>query len=188
MIASQCFRSLKNIGRIKTFLTQKHIQILISSTVLSRMDYCNCLYANVNHNITYKLQKILNSAARLTKGLTRRQSARNSLIDLHWLPIESRVAFKYLLFTYKIIKGFISPGTLQIDYKIYSLRPADHLKLKINFPSTQYGKRTFQFVASRLWNILPLELRSCDDLISFKKDLKTFLFDKDTLLRRALTN
>ena len=39
-----------------------------------------------------------------------------------------------------------------------------------------YGERAFSVAAARLWNGLPVELKSCTDLVIFKKLLKTFLF------------
>ena len=41
---------------------------------------------------------------------------------------------------------------------------------------TSFGDRAFQHAAPRLWNGLPISLRSANNLNSFKKDLKTFLF------------
>ena len=39
-----------------------------------------------------------------------------------------------------------------------------------------YGGRSFTMAASSVWNTLPLELRSCCSLSSFKSKLKTLLF------------
>ena len=40
-----------------------------------------------------------------------------------------------------------------------------------------YGSRSFGRVAPKLWNLLPLKIRSETDVDEFKKSLKTFLFD-----------
>jgi hypothetical protein len=41
-----------------------------------------------------------------------------------------------------------------------------------------YGEGAFSVsvAAARLWNGLPVELKSCTDLVVFKRLLKTFLF------------
>ena len=41
---------------------------------------------------------------------------------------------------------------------------------------TKYGRRTFEYTAPRLWNALPLEIRTEGDLVKFKKSVKTLLF------------
>ena len=40
-----------------------------------------------------------------------------------------------------------------------------------------YGDRAFYAAAPKLWNTLPLELRSCTSIDTFKKSLKTYLFE-----------
>ena len=39
-----------------------------------------------------------------------------------------------------------------------------------------YGDRAFFIIGPRTWNTLPASLRGINDLTSFKKSLKTFLF------------
>ena len=41
-----------------------------------------------------------------------------------------------------------------------------------------YGDRAFSVAAPKLWNELPLDLRSLDTIYLFKKHLKTDLFKK----------
>ena len=48
--------------------------------------------------------------------------------------------------------------------------------LKTNFCKTKYGKRTFQYNAPRLWNALPLHIRTEEKLETFKRMVKTLLF------------
>ena len=40
-----------------------------------------------------------------------------------------------------------------------------------------YGDRSFGRVGPKLWNLLPLRIRMEEDVVEFKKQLKTFLFD-----------
>ena len=39
-----------------------------------------------------------------------------------------------------------------------------------------YGGRAFEVAAPKLWNTLPLDLRLCSTIDTFKKRLKTYLF------------
>ena len=40
-----------------------------------------------------------------------------------------------------------------------------------------FYQRYFYAAAPKLWNTLPLELRSCTSIDTFKKSLKTYLFE-----------
>ena len=41
-----------------------------------------------------------------------------------------------------------------------------------------YGLRAFSVIAPILWNDLPIDIRSIDDVNKFKSKLKTFLFKR----------
>ena len=107
------------------------------------------------------------------------------LHELHWLNIKSRVAFKILLLTYKYIAGQFCDN-INIEYKSFNFRPNDFLQLKLIFVKTSYGKRTLGYTAPRLWNNLPLEIRSAPSVDMFKQKLKTFLFVNTAYTKTAL--
>ena len=50
--------------------------------------------------------------------------------------------------------------------------------LRLDYPITRNkaGDRTFTVYASKLWNNLPMTLRNCTSVNTFKKALKTHLF------------
>ena len=66
-----------------------------------------------------------------------------------------------------------------LEFKNYNYRPEDFLKLKVEFAKTKYGERRYRYFAPRLWNALPLEMRTEDEIEVLKKKLQTLLF-KDT--------
>ena len=72
------------------------------------------------------------------------------------------MAPKYLsdLITYNNISGSRTPS------------------LKHFIPNTKVGGRAFKCCAAKLWNNLPLDIKSCDEISLFKKKLKSFLFSK----------
>ena len=109
----------------------------------------------------------------------------NTLKELHWLRIESRVIFKIILLVHKCVRGKCSKN-LNIEYKSHNCQPNDYLLLKTGSCKTKNGKRTFDYSAPRLWNALPLHVRTEEKLESFKKMIKTILFeDTEGFKRRA---
>ena len=174
-IVSHCYKILKDIGSIRTVLTQNDTEMLVHAVTSSRMDYCNSLFINMSKANINKLQKVQNAAARLVVCKRKRESISETIRDLHWLRIESRIIFKILLLVYKSIKGN-SPKSIQLEFKQHNCRSEDFLKLKICFRNTTYGRRTFAYNAPRLWNALPLHIRTEESLDSFKKAVKTLLF------------
>ena len=140
---------------------------------------------NISRSNLYKLQKAQNAAARLVVGGRKRYSVTIALRSLHWLKVDARVVFKILLLVFKILKGQCS-GNLELTYKVFNGRPDDYLLLETPSFKTQYGKRIFAYNGSRLWNALPVCVRSEEDVDKFKKFVKTMLFDGySELMRKA---
>ena len=164
-------------------ISKKHTEMLVHAVITSRLDYCNSLFFNLSKSNIYKLQKVQNAAARLIARTRKHQSVSSVIRDLHWLRIESRIIFKILLLTHKVIIGKCSEN-LQVKYKSHCCRPQDMLMLETKPAVTEYGRRTFDYVAPRLWNALPPEIRSEEDTDSFKKSVKTLLFNGTEELKK----
>ena len=110
-------------------------------------------------------------------------------LQLHWLPIRLRIEFKILLFTFKVLQG--SAPKYLID--LISVLPPSRYNLRRNnkgillstpkrFTKVTMGDRSFQEAAPRLWNSLPISIRSACTKSDFKQKLKTFLFSKAFIL------
>ena len=118
----------------------------------------------------------------LRRGKT--DSATACLRDLNWLPVKYRIHYKILTLTYKSYHG-IGPGYLQQmivkhQAKCEGLRSAQHQDLLV-IPLTRsktFANRSFAVAAPLLWNALPSNIRTCSDLLTFKKNLKTYLFNQ----------
>ena len=111
-----------------------------------------------------KLQRLQNTAARLVAGTRRSDHIKPVLKDLHWLPIQSRIIFKILLMSYKIIHG-LAPKYLTSLIQIHQ-QPR----------TTTYGDRSFIHAAPKLWNNIPEEIKQAETISIFKTRLKSFLF------------
>ena len=136
------------------------------------MDYCN-IFANLDKENLFKLQKVQNAAARLVLGKRRRDSASSALKELHWLNIEARITFKILLLVFKTLKGKVN---MKLSYKAFNGRSEDYLKLDTPNFNSKYGKRLFEYNGSRLWNALPVHVRMEEDIEKYKNNVKTILF------------
>ena len=107
------------------------------------------------------------------------------LRSLHWLPVKYRIDFKVSLLTFKALYGLTPPYISELTSvkdtsSRYSLRSNNGILL--NFPTcksfTTLGDRSFYMAAPKLWNDLPLFIRNISSVNSFKKFLKTHLFQK----------
>ena len=136
------------------------------------------------HRSTVKIHKLYtpfqNSAARMLTRTRKFDHISSILIKLHWLPIRHRINFKLIMLTWKALHD-MAPNYLCELLLPYTpkrtLRSTDKLLLTTPRTLSSYGDRAFYAAAPKLWNTLPLELRSCTSIDTFKKSLKTYLFE-----------
>ncbi len=172
--------SLSNIGRIRKYLTKDTAETLIHAFVTSRIDGNNALLNGVPNAQLNRLQRLQNMAARIVTCTKLSDHITPVLAALHWLPVEQRVAFKVCLIMFKCINGQ-APSYLSELIDIYAsarpgLRSMNKGLLQEHRSKTLWGDRSFAIGAAKLWNSLPVELRTCDNLSTFKSGLKTHLY------------
>jgi len=64
-VCRAAYYHLKNIRRLKTFLTQESLVTVVHAFVTSRIDYCNSLLYGISDYNINRLQRIQNSATRI---------------------------------------------------------------------------------------------------------------------------
>src|SRR3984957_144511 len=92
-------------GKLRKFLDKETSAMIIHAFVTSRLDYCNSLLYGISSSSSAKLQRILNTAARIVTRTKIGDHITPVFKSLHWLPVVQRCAFKIALLTFKIIHG-----------------------------------------------------------------------------------
>jgi len=113
------------------------------------------------------------------------QSARQLRQRLHWLPARARTDFKLATL------AFQSRAKGQPDYLAVELHPhkpqrclhsSSQELLTVPNCKTMLGSRRFSVAAPRVWNCLPLDLKTdCNSLRGVKSSLSTYLLRRDCI-------
>ena len=174
------YLEIRRLKQISKFVSESCLKTLAASFILSRLDYCNALYKNLNKCQIEKIQKLQNFAAKVVLSKSIYDHVTPCLIELHWLPVSYRVDYKIAVLTFKCLHG-LAPSYLSNLIEEY--RPVRNLRsssLKLLKPKVtkfkRLGHKSFSFSAPSVWNSLPFSLRNESSLEVFKKNLKTFLF------------
>ena len=180
-VCQSVYFHIRNVNSIRKILSNDTAATIIHVLITSRIDSGNSLLTGVTDHSLRKLQLTQNAAARILTKTRKFDHITPILKDLHWLLARERINFKLLLLTWKAING-LAPSyisNLLVPYKpVCALRSSDKHLLTVPRTSSTLGDRAFSVAASTLWNSLPLDIRCCDSLQSFKTLLKTHLYNK----------
>ena len=178
-----CFAVLRQLYSIRRNVTRQVLQSLVVSLVLTRLDYGCATLAGCPAVLLYKLQSVMNAAARLVYSARKFEHVTPLLRELHWLHMPERITFRLAVYAYRCQHGLVPPY-LAADIRRVAdvelrrrLRSASSAQLLV--PSTEHstiGDRAFPVAAARAWNSLPPHVTSSPSLSVFKTRLKTELF------------
>ena len=179
-VCKSSFYFIRNIAKIRNYLTDSATESVVHAFITSKLDYCNSLYYGLPKCLLKRLQCIQNSAARLVVQASKFDHVTPVLIKLHWLPVCFRIMFKILLMVYKCLHDMAPPylaNVIKPRKTSRSLRSTtmEYLEEQRSRLVT-YGDRSFSVAGPKLWNNLPLKIRKSSSIQSFKKELKSHLF------------
>ena len=183
-ISSVCrsyFFNLHKIKTIRNYVPDNICKLLIESTVLSRIEYCNSLYHGLPLFSTNCLNRVIRSSVRLLYRiqLSNHACTSDKLYSMKWLSAKQRSIYKIIMIVYKCLY-LKSPKYLK-DLLIYrtesrTSRSSFSKVLQYHkFRLARHGKRCFRHSAAVLWNGLPRELRIVSSLERFKRKVKDFI-------------
>ena len=136
---------MKNVSKIKRYLTLAEIEKVIHAIVTSKLDYCNALLNESKSATVTKLQKVQNYAARLVKNLPVNIPVTDTVLqDLHWLSIRQRTLFKVLLLVHKFFIG-AAPAYFT---EILIVQDSVERLLATRFMNTTGGRKSFLYTSA----------------------------------------
>ena len=182
VIVSRCFAALRQLRAVRRYVSASVMQSLVTSLILTRLDYCNSVLFGLPAIQIRRLQAVQNAAARLVFGIRRSEHISDALISMHWLRVTERIRFKIAVMVYKSLHGS-SPCYLSSFVPCSSasgrtgLRSAaSHRLLVPRYRLSTVGARSFLVAGANIWNGLSLHVVSAPSLTVFRSRLKTFLF------------
>jgi len=156
------------------------VKAMAVAIVGSRLDYCNSvLYGMSQANIS-RLQRVQNILARVVVRAPWTVSSLDIRRDLHWLPVSQRITFK-LCFNYSphLENTLHCPSSVPVrtNHPPRALRSSNtNLLARPTGITSNFTSRAFSVSAPSAWNSLPTHIRSLDKLSTFKRQLKSHLF------------
>jgi len=183
--AASCFGILRQLRSIQRSLPRHAVVSLVTSLVLTKLDYCNSLLVGFLAKLLNRLQAVINTAARLVCRAMKADHVTPVLKDLHWLRIQEKIQYKLCVTAFKCQHSLAPPYLSDQLHQVARMEPRQHLRslsspalvvLPTRRSSLGPGDRAFLVAAARAWNSLPSIITAASTLYLFRRALKTHLF------------
>ncbi len=182
---STCFSFLRQIRSIRRSLNRPLLISLVSSLVLSRLDYCVSVLSGVNKAQLQRLQSVLNASVRLIFSSSRFSHVTPYLRLLQFLPPQARIDYRLCILLHNCLHEK-APLYLSSEFQKLSdvqnrpcLRSASSARvIQPRFRRPTLGGRAFPVAAAKVWNSLPCSLTSIVNTSVFKKEAKMYFLER----------
>ena len=177
------------MSRFKRFLSTKSKVLLCDSIILSRFNYCDAVYQNIDVCLQRKVQKVQDMCCRFIFNLKRSDHCNYDEMrkKLGWLSMKQRRELHSLTMMYKILHG-LAPNYLadlfsyQKEIHNFNTRGSQNDNIWIDKSITsKIHRNSFKYHTACQYNKLPSSIRECKSVNSFKVNL-TKLLKSDFIL------
>ena len=180
-ISKKIASGISAIKRIRYFLPFDILLNVYNSLVQPHFDYCSVVWGNCSKNLSSKLQKLQNRAARVLTFSNYDCSTSELFQNLKWSKLVHQRAVSKAIMMHSIVNNtapeyLTSRFVRRCDLTSYNLRENEY-KLAVPQPRTEFYKRSLSYSGSVLWNGLPLEVRQLTSPSIFKGKLRDINFD-----------
>ena len=165
-------RKLTVLARLSKFISFKQKRILMKTSVESQFGYCPLIWMFHSRQVNSKINHLQERSLRIAYNdyinsfedlLKKGNSFKNHHKNIQSLTIE----------LFNVEKVIANP----ILCDIFSLRSIDYnLISQTDFSvssvnTTHFGLNSLRYFASKVWNMVPLEVKSLNDVESFKSEI-----------------
>ena len=171
---------LKFLYRKSSFLNFRNRKLLCSALLQSRFDYgYNFYYRGLYEDIKLKFQTAQNKMIRYILGYDSREHLYfKDFFRAGFLSVEKRYDYLSVNMMYNIFYER-APSYLCNFKKVENLHSHNTRSSKMSYVPADIktqGKETFMYNGAKLWNSLPISIKSIQCKDSFKKSCKKYFF------------
>ena len=168
------------LKRISYFLTAEMKELFYNSYILSCFDYGCIVWSNCSKTDFEKLNKLQKRAAKIILKKSIKTPYLYLFKELNWITFKNRCEYHMALIVFKAINNlnptYISNLLIFTNNESYKLRSSTRNDLVHRPCNSNYDKNSFLYSTMKIWNNLPMFIRQCTNVNSFKRNLKKISF------------
>jgi len=175
-IAKKISSGMFALRKLKPILTKELLVVIYKAIIEPHFDYCCLVWDSINDTLSDKLQKLQNRCARIITGapyLT--VSTEEVFSQLKWKTLNRKRAEQKAIMMFKVANGKVPPYLEKIfctkKPSNYETRGSNQM-FRLPKIRTEIYKNSFAYTGAKLWDNLPINVRSASSLQSFKNQIK----------------
>ena len=159
------FFYLRRLCKLRCILDIGVRKRLVCAVILTRVDYCNSVLANLSDCALTPLQRVFHAAMQFVFDLWPWDHITVALQTLHWLPMCQHITDTLCTLMHAVAFGcapsYVLPAAVPLSTLPgrAHLRSADNGQYDVPRVSSSVGSRAFFIAGLRAWNQLPISLR-----------------------------
>ena len=181
-VSKKVASSIGALKRIRPFISMHTAIKIYKGLTETHFDYCRFVWDGLSQQLSKKLQKLQNRAARAITVSSYNMNSSYLLNSLSWDNLSVRRIKQKANIMYKCVNklapnylcNMFTPRALSFD-----LRDASQ-KLYLPKPRTNYLKCSFSYSGASLWNDLPEDICDTKSLCNFKRRIDKWLSVSDS--------
>ena len=154
-------------------LSQSKLDQVYRALFESHLRYSNELWGSLSNTKLDHLQRLQTRAKTLIESSRLKDGWK-----CNWISVSNLIKFDRAVMVYKILNGLYPEnlkGRLVAKSQISSYRTRNQLDIDTPRQNLELSKRNFFYSGAKAWNEIPLQIRMCSNITTFKKRLKEFL-------------
>jgi len=171
-VLKECYSTLQILKKLKRYTSFKSRKMLVESLILSKIDYCNIIFIDLPKYQLNRLQKLQNISAGF---VLQKYATQEDVVSLKWLLVNERINFNISKFIFKCIRSDEIPENLKIA--LSKRRTLRTNRDKLEFNSQHQQKSYFLEYATKIYNELPHDIKSNENLNECFTKLKGYFLD-----------
>ena len=171
-ICGKASQKLNALARLSSFMSLEKRRIIMKAFVYSRFEYCPLIWMFHNRILNDKINRIHERALRIvyrdkTSNFTELLQKDNAVtVHKRNLQVLANEIYK--------VKMGLAPQVVKelfpLSTHAYNLRSTYEFKLE-NVKTVHYGTESLSFLGPKVWELVPLEIKSSHSLEEFKKKI-----------------
>ena len=175
-LCDKASQKLHALSRIAYFLDSNQKRTLMKAFITSQFNYCPLIWMIHSRKIEHRINRIHERALRIVYNDN--EASFQELLDYDCsVTIHQKNLQCLAIEMYKVIKG-IAPQIMNEVFEVrkpisYKLRNCSEFK-RSNVKTVKYGEKSLSYLAPKVWDLIPAEIKNLDSLNQFKNSIRTW--------------